>query len=54
MNKHNNNSLSIFNLIADMADARRAYAEEHGFEATEEEIADHIKSSLINMMKEGK
>lgn len=51
---NNNNSLSIFNLIADMADARRAYAKEHGFEATEEEIADHIKSSLINMMKEGK
>ena len=46
------NKLSIFNLIADMADVRREYAKEHGFEVSEEEIADDIKSSLIRMMQE--
>ena len=46
------NKLSIFNLIADMADVRREYAKEHGFEVSDEEIADDIKSSLIRMMQE--
>ena len=46
------NKLSIFNLIAAMADVRREYAKEHGFEVSEEEIADDIKSSLIRMMQE--
>ena len=46
------NKLSIFHLIAAMADVRREYAKEHGFEVSEEEIADDIKSSLIRMMQE--
>ena len=41
---------SILDLIAEMANARRAYAAENGFIATDEEIADSIKASLIKMM----
>ena len=45
-----NTAANIFALIADMADERRNFAADNGFTATDDEIADDIKASLIRMM----
>ncbi len=39
-------------MVNEMIASRRSFAEENGFAATDEEIADHIKSSLVRMMKQ--
>jgi len=43
---------ALANLISDMINDRKAYATANGFTATDDEIADHIKASLVRMMKE--
>ena len=37
-------------MINEMINDRRNYAAANGFDATDDEIADHIKASLIRMM----
>jgi hypothetical protein len=49
-NNNNNTATALYNLIADMADERRTFAAANGFSATDDEIADSIKASLIRMM----
>jgi hypothetical protein len=39
-------------MVNEMIASRRSFAEENGFIATDEEIADHIKNSLVRMMKQ--
>jgi hypothetical protein len=41
---------TLADLIAEMADERRTYAAAHGFIATDDEIAESIKASLVRMM----
>jgi hypothetical protein len=41
---------NFYNLISDMANARKEFASENGFTATDDEIVDSIKASLIRMM----
>ena len=40
--------------IAQMADARREFAAAHGFTVTEDEVAAHVKASLVRMMAAAK
>jgi len=41
-------------LVNGMAEQRRQYASDNGFVATDEEIADSIKASLVRMMEDSK
>ena len=45
-----NTTNALRNLIAEMADERRKFAAANGFTASDDEIADSIKASLIRMM----
>jgi len=47
-----NTAEALTNMINDMINDRKAYATANGFTATDDEIADHIKASLIRMMSE--
>ena len=49
-----NTAEAFINMMNEMINDRRDYAANNGFTATDDEIADHIKASLINMMKEVK
>jgi len=49
---NNNTNTALTNLINDMIAERRQYAADNGFVATDAEIADSIKASLIRMMTE--
>lgn len=51
---NNNTNTNFRNLVNDMIAERRQFAADNGFVATDDEIADHIKASLIRMMKGGK
>ena len=54
-NTANTNTAEAFiNMMNEMINDRREYAANNGFTASDDEIADHIKASLINMMKEVK
>jgi hypothetical protein len=41
------------NMVNEMIEARRQYAADHDFTATDDEIAASVKASLIKMMAEG-
>jgi hypothetical protein len=41
---------NFYNLISEMANARKEFAADNGFTATDDEIAESIKASLIRMM----
>ena len=47
-----NTAEALTNMINDMINDRKAYATANGFTASDDEIADHIKASLIRMMSE--
>ena len=51
---NNNTNTALTDLINGMIAERRRFAADNGFVATDDEIADHIKASLIKMMKGGK
>ena len=51
---NNNTNTALTDLINGMIAERRQFAADNGFVATDQEIADHIKASLIRMMKGGK
>lgn len=53
-NTHTAPADAFINMMNEMINDRRDYAANNGFTATDDEIADHIKASLINMMKEVK
>lgn len=53
-NTHTAPAEAFAKMINEMINACRDYAANNGFTATDDEIADHIKASLINMMKEAK
>lgn len=50
---NNTTNHNFRNLVNEMIAERRAYAAANGFTASDDEIAAHIASSLIRMMKEG-
>jgi hypothetical protein len=50
----NTPAAALRTMIAEMATARREYAAANGFTASDDEIADHIKASLIRMMAAAK
>ncbi len=50
----NTPTAALRTMIAEMATARREYAAANGFTASDDEIADHIKASLIRMMAAAK
>jgi len=54
MNNTTNTTNALTDLINGMIAERRQFAADNGFVATDQEIADHIKASLIRMMKGGK
>ena len=54
MNRTNSASNAFADLINGMIEERRQYASDNGFVATDTEIADNIKDSLIRMMEETK
>lgn len=52
MNNTNNTAEAFVTMVNEMINTRREFAEANGFTASDDEIADHIKASLIAMMKE--
>jgi len=50
----NNTTNALATLINDMINDRKAYATANGFTATDDEIAAHVRDSLIRMMSEAK
>ena len=50
----NNTTNALATLINDMINDRKAYATANGFTATDDEIAAHVRDSLIKMMSEAK
>ena len=54
MTNNTNTTNALTDLINGMIAERRQFAADNGFVATDQEIADHIKASLIRMMSEAK
>jgi len=43
---------AVADLLTGMIDARRSFAEEHGFSASDDEIADHVAASFVRLARE--